>query len=111
MTRQSHLNAINWIVLGANPSGKISQGQARHIRRFNEQHRKWWEHENVVGICLARKLSNGKVGRTCVQVLVEKKLPRHRVDRRYKVPETLSCPAFARELLTDVRAVGRAQIE
>lgn len=111
MTRQSHLQAVSCIALGTANVASVDSQKARHLKRFCERHREWWAHENVVGVCVARKERNGRIGRTCVQVLVQKKMPRHKLDRRHRIPEALSCPAFGRELLTDVRAVGKAQLE
>jgi hypothetical protein len=111
MSRQSHLDAVHSIVLGSVLSRRTTDAQARHLKRFGERHHEWWQHENVVGLCIARKRRNGGFGQACVQVLVEKKMPGHKLDKRHKVPETLKCPAFSRELVTDVRAVGKARLE
>ena len=111
MSSRPHLDAVSWIVIGERTTTRVSGEKAEHLRRFSERHREWWEHENVVGLCVARKERNGIVGRTCVQVLVEKKMPRNNPDRRHEVPESLTCPAFGRELLTDVRAVGKARLD
>jgi hypothetical protein len=111
MSRQSHLDAVHSIVLGDAPARKVTDAQARQLKRFGARHREWWEHENIVGLCVARKRSNGRLGQTCIQVLVEKKMPRHKLDKRHQIPETLACSAFSRELITDVRAVGKARLE
>lgn len=111
MSRQSHLDAVHSIVLGIAPARRLTDAHARQLKRFGARHREWWEHENVVGLCVARKQRNGRLGQTCVQVLVEKKMPGHKLDKGHRIPKTLACPAFSRELITDVRAVGKARLE
>lgn len=111
MSRQPHLDAVHCIVLGNAPVRRSTDTEVRQLKRFGARHREWWEHENVVGLCVARKQRGGRFGQTCVQVLVERKMPGHKLEKRHRIPETLVCPAFNRELLTDVRAVGKARLE
>lgn len=111
MSRQSHLDAVHSIVLGNAPARRLTDAQARQLKQFGSRHREWWEHENVVGLCVARKQRNGGLGQACVQILVEKKIPSHRLEKRHKIPASLACAAFGRELITDVRAVGKARLE
>jgi hypothetical protein len=83
---------------------------AAHLKRFGEAQQRWWRHDNVVGVCIARKRRNGRLEKTyCLQVLVRKKT--RRVADKYCVPEELTSRAFAKPLKTDVRAVGDVRLE
>jgi hypothetical protein len=83
----------------------------RELRRFGKKQRTWWAHENVVGVCIARKQRRGRVGGLCVQVLVRRKMNIDNVPKAHRVPAELKSNAFARPLRTDVRAVGAAWLE
>lgn len=81
------------------------------LRRFGEAHQAWWHHENVVGLCVARKRRAGKVGALAVQVLVRRKVAAHKLDAKHRVPDQFSSAAFKRPLRTDVWPVGEVRLE
>jgi hypothetical protein len=83
---------------------------ARHLLRLHAQHQEWWRHENVVGLCVAKRQRRGKVGRLCIQVLVEKKYRETRIARQHRVPRTIESRALGGMAETDVRAVGKGRL-
>lgn len=90
--------------------GRPAPAAARDARDLQRRHARWWEHRNVVGLCIARKVCQGRRGEPCLQVLVRRKVPRGRLDRRHRVPDHVEAPGLGR-VLTDVRAVGRGRTQ
>jgi hypothetical protein len=82
----------------------------RDAHDLQRRHARWWDHRNVVGLCIARKLCQGRRGEPCLQVLVRRKMPRGRLDRRHRVPDSVDAPGLGR-VLTDVRAVGSGRTQ
>jgi len=85
---------------------------ARHasaaLDSLKNRHARWWNDENVVGLCVARKLKDGRRLRgVSLQVLVREKRRLPRSDR-YCVPRTVDGRAIGipDPFDTDVRAVG-----
>jgi hypothetical protein len=83
----------------------------RHLQRFGEAQQGWWQDENVVGVCVAKRRRGGKLGALCVQVLVRRKVALHKLKASRRIPAELTSPAFARPLRTDVRPVGDVRLE
>lgn len=83
---------------------------ARQVKRLQSLHSPWWDPPNVVGLCFARKISGGEMGAPALQVLVRKKHPLHRLERRQRIPRWVDATAVGVDgnVPTDVREVGRS---
>ncbi len=81
------------------------------LRRLGKAHQSWWQHENVVGMCVARKRRGGKLGTHCVQVLVRTKVASHKLEPQHRIPLEFKSPVFTRPVRTDVRAVSHVRLE
>lgn len=90
---------------------KREPNHVKQLKRFGEAQQDWWQHENVVGICIARKRRQGKLGAYCLQVLVRRKYAKHKLREHYTVPIELACKSFKKPLRTDVRAVGEIRLD
>jgi hypothetical protein len=102
---------VHAIVIGRSLVQKSDAKRARHLKHLHARHQEWWQHDNIVGLCVAKKHRHGKVGALCLQVLVEKKYADQNIERSRRVPRTIESPAFEGVIHTDVRAVGRGRFE
>ena len=109
MTAQQLRLAVRAISLRFEGS-KGGRANRAHMRRLGEAHQGWWQHENVLGVCIARARRGGKLGAPCVQVLVRRKFSPSKLAPKHRVPPTLESPMFQRPLRVDVRAVGEIQL-
>jgi len=100
--------AVHAIVLGrpSTPGARTS----RHQARLHARHQEWWQHDNVVGLCVAKRHRRGKVGGLCLQVLVEKKYREERIAPRHRVPRAIESALLGGVIQTDVRAVGQGRL-
>ncbi len=105
---------IHGIALGRDaPTRSLTAHEPAQFRELKRAHARWWNPDNVVGLCIARKVANGKGGAIALQVLVREKLPKHRVPPRQRVPESIEADlvGLAKRIPTDVRAVGKGRLE
>jgi hypothetical protein len=110
MNMQPLKDAIRAISLNIASAGDDRKYKAQ-LKRLGEAQQSWWRHENVVGVCIARKRRAGKLGALCVQVLVRRKFATHKLAPKHRVPLTLESPAFKRAPRTDIRAVGDLRLD
>jgi hypothetical protein len=105
---------IHGIALGRDiPARSATDHEKAEFRDLKRTHARWWNPENVVGLCVARKVANGKRGGIALQVLVREKLPQHHVPLRQRIPESIEAnlTGLAEKIPTDVRAVGKGRLQ
>lgn len=104
-------DVVHAIVLGRPLARPADARQKRQFARLRDRHAEWWQHDNVVGVCVAKRQRRGQVGGLCLQVLVEKKYPEERIDPKHRVPRTIESPLLGEKTIaTDVRAVGKGRL-
>jgi hypothetical protein len=101
---------VHAIVMGRPLVRAPGNPERRHWARLHARHQEWWQHENVVGLCVAKRQRRGKMGRLCVQVLVEKKYRDEKIAAKHRVPRTIESRAPRGSIETDVRAVGAGRL-
>ena len=113
MRKEHWRRLVHAIAFGRDLTGRAPKELAPHFKRLASEHKSWWNHDNVVGLCLARKITGHRLGRPALQVLVEKKIPHHRLAERWRVPKQIALRGFGgtRTVLTDVKEVGRGRLE
>jgi hypothetical protein len=112
LTVRNARGLIRGIALGAGPGARRSvRGAPDPLGELRREHARWWSQRNVLGLCLARKLS--ETGQPlAIQVLVRRKIARG-LARQLVVPRELDGGAagIRGRVLTDVREVGRGRLD
>lgn len=112
LTVENARGLIRGIAFGAGPGARrAARGAPDPLAELKREHARWWNQRNVLGLCLARKVS-GAGQPLAIQVLVRRKIARG-LARRLVVPRELDGGAagIRGRVLTDVREVGRGRLE
>ena len=48
-------------------------GKGSALKALQKAHRRWWDHRNVLGLCVTPKIQGHQLGALALQVLVKKK--------------------------------------
>jgi len=93
-------------------AGELPQRSIAAAAALAKEHQRWWDSRNVVGLGYARKVRHGRLEEPCLQVLVQRKRGRARVQERQRIPERIDAGFLGlRKLWTDVLEVGHFQPE
>ncbi|QSQ19962.1 hypothetical protein JY651_32395 [Pyxidicoccus parkwayensis] len=123
LTPEQMRRVVHAVSVGRDPTpppvARVARKSARAARKpdgaplLAKEHAHWWTAPNVVGLCFAPKVRNGRVDDLALQVLVRLKRPRHRVPERRRIPEFVRVDGLGLRgrVPTDVREVGTPWLE
>ena len=114
LTSRKMRRLIHGIALGSDPHARDPRTRrAKPVRELKREHGPWWEHPNVVGLCLGRRMQQGILGEPVLQVFVRRKTALASVRARNRIPREVdgSAVGIRGRVPTDVRAVGSGRLD
>jgi hypothetical protein len=88
-------------------------GKGTELKALQKAHRRWWDHKNVLGLCVTPKIQGHQLRELALQVFVKKKQPLHLLQDVHRVPGSIDFEheGSAHQIPTDVREIGQARLE
>jgi hypothetical protein len=110
LTHATMRRIVHAIGLGRDPALRSTRKEAALAMQL--EHARWWNDRNVVGLCFAAKVRNGRTEDVTLQVHVRRKRRKDRVPEKHRVPpfvmgQGLGCN---KKIWTDVREVGLGRL-